>query len=87
MPDQARQADDVADAVMLMLTEEPRFIIRQKLVVDGGQNMWSGETFAIFRQAFSAPRLSAFSAIIGPVISKSFRVSLQGKCASDTVPW
>lgn len=32
--------DDVADAVMLMLSEESRFITGQKIVVDGGQNMW-----------------------------------------------
>jgi 3-oxoacyl-[acyl-carrier protein] reductase len=31
---------DVADAVMLMLSDESRFITGQKLVVDGGQNMW-----------------------------------------------
>jgi 3-oxoacyl-[acyl-carrier protein] reductase len=31
---------DVADSVMLMLAEESRFITGQKLVVDGGQNMW-----------------------------------------------
>jgi 3-oxoacyl-[acyl-carrier protein] reductase len=34
------QPDDVADAVMLMLADESRFITGQKLVVDGGQNMW-----------------------------------------------
>jgi 3-oxoacyl-[acyl-carrier protein] reductase len=34
------QPDDVADAVMLMLTDESRFITGQKVVVDGGQNMW-----------------------------------------------
>jgi 3-oxoacyl-[acyl-carrier protein] reductase len=32
--------DDVADAVMLMLAEESRFITGQRIVVDGGQNMW-----------------------------------------------
>jgi 3-oxoacyl-[acyl-carrier protein] reductase len=31
---------DVADSVMLMLAEESRFITGQKLVIDGGQNMW-----------------------------------------------
>ena len=34
------QPDDVADAVMLMLADEARFITGQKLIVDGGQNMW-----------------------------------------------
>lgn len=32
--------EDVADAVMLMLSSESRFITGQKIVVDGGQNMW-----------------------------------------------
>jgi 3-oxoacyl-[acyl-carrier protein] reductase len=32
--------EDVADAVMLMLADEARFITGQKIVVDGGQNMW-----------------------------------------------
>lgn len=32
--------EDVADAVMLMLAEESRFITGQKIVVDGGQYMW-----------------------------------------------
>jgi 3-oxoacyl-[acyl-carrier protein] reductase len=32
--------EDVADAVMLMVADESRFITGQKLVVDGGQNMW-----------------------------------------------
>jgi 3-oxoacyl-[acyl-carrier protein] reductase len=32
--------DDVADAVMLLLSDESRFITGQKIVVDGGQNMW-----------------------------------------------
>jgi 3-oxoacyl-[acyl-carrier protein] reductase len=32
--------EDVADAVMLMLANESRFITGQKIVVDGGQNMW-----------------------------------------------
>lgn len=34
------QPQDVADAVMLMLADRARFITGQKLVVDGGQNMW-----------------------------------------------
>jgi NAD(P)-dependent dehydrogenase (short-subunit alcohol dehydrogenase family) len=34
------QADDVADAVMLMLSRESGFITGQRLIVDGGQNMW-----------------------------------------------
>ena len=34
------QPDDVADAVMLMLAEESNFITGQKLIIDGGQNMW-----------------------------------------------
>ena len=34
------QPADVADAVILMLTDQARFITGQKLVVDGGQNMW-----------------------------------------------
>ena len=34
------QADDVADAVILMLASESGFITGQKLIVDGGQNMW-----------------------------------------------
>lgn len=34
------QPEDVADAVMLMLSNESRFITGQKIVVDGGQNMW-----------------------------------------------
>ena len=32
--------EDVADAVILMLADESRFITGQKMVVDGGQNMW-----------------------------------------------
>lgn len=32
--------EDVADAIMLMLSPEAQFITGQKLVVDGGQNMW-----------------------------------------------
>jgi NAD(P)-dependent dehydrogenase (short-subunit alcohol dehydrogenase family) len=36
----AGQPDDVADAVLLMVSDEARFITGQKLVVDGGQNMW-----------------------------------------------
>jgi 3-oxoacyl-[acyl-carrier protein] reductase len=32
--------DDVADAVLLMLTDQSQFITGQKIVVDGGQNMW-----------------------------------------------
>ena len=32
--------EDVADAVMLLLADEARFITGQKVVVDGGQNMW-----------------------------------------------
>jgi len=31
---------DVADAVMLMLSDEARFMTGQRVVVDGGQNMW-----------------------------------------------
>ena len=34
------QAGDVADAVMLMLSGEAGFITGQRLIVDGGQNMW-----------------------------------------------
>ena len=34
------QPEDVANAVMLMLSSESRFITGQKIVVDGGQNMW-----------------------------------------------
>jgi NAD(P)-dependent dehydrogenase (short-subunit alcohol dehydrogenase family) len=34
------QPEDVADAVMMMLSEEARFMTGQKVVVDGGQNMW-----------------------------------------------
>ncbi|WP_020519393.1 SDR family NAD(P)-dependent oxidoreductase [Catelliglobosispora koreensis] len=34
------QPDDVADAVMLLLSDESRFISGQKIVVDGGQYMW-----------------------------------------------
>lgn len=32
--------DDVADAVMLAISAEARFITGQKIIVDGGQNMW-----------------------------------------------
>jgi len=32
--------EDVADAVMLMLADQSQFITGQKIVVDGGQNMW-----------------------------------------------
>src|SRR6266568_4050706 len=34
------QPGDIADAVMLMLADQARFITGQKVVVDGGQNMW-----------------------------------------------
>jgi 3-oxoacyl-[acyl-carrier protein] reductase len=34
------QPEDVANAVMLMLASESRFMTGQKIVVDGGQNMW-----------------------------------------------
>lgn len=34
------QPADVADAVMMMLSEGARFITGQKIVVDGGQYMW-----------------------------------------------
>jgi 3-oxoacyl-[acyl-carrier protein] reductase len=34
------QPEDVADAVMLMLARESRFITGQKIVVNGGQDMW-----------------------------------------------
>lgn len=32
--------EDVADAVMLLLSDQARFVTGQKLVVDGGQYMW-----------------------------------------------
>lgn len=32
--------EDIADAIMLMLTDESRFITGQRIIVDGGQNMW-----------------------------------------------
>jgi len=32
--------DDVASAVMLLLSDDADFITGQKLIVDGGQNMW-----------------------------------------------
>jgi NAD(P)-dependent dehydrogenase (short-subunit alcohol dehydrogenase family) len=32
--------EDVADAVMLMLSDEARFVTGQRIVVDGGQYMW-----------------------------------------------
>lgn len=32
--------DDVSDAVMLALSDGARFITGQKIIVDGGQNMW-----------------------------------------------
>ena len=34
------QPGDVADAVMLMLSSDAGFITGQRLIVDGGQNMW-----------------------------------------------
>jgi 3-oxoacyl-[acyl-carrier protein] reductase len=34
------QPEDIADAVMLLLASEAQFITGQRLVVDGGQNMW-----------------------------------------------
>lgn len=34
------QPDDVADAVVMMLTDEAKFITGQKIVIDGGQYMW-----------------------------------------------
>jgi NAD(P)-dependent dehydrogenase (short-subunit alcohol dehydrogenase family) len=32
--------DDIADAVLMMLSDEARFITGQRIVVDGGQYMW-----------------------------------------------
>jgi NAD(P)-dependent dehydrogenase (short-subunit alcohol dehydrogenase family) len=32
--------EDIADAVILLLSEEARFINGQKIVVDGGQYLW-----------------------------------------------
>jgi 3-oxoacyl-[acyl-carrier protein] reductase len=32
--------DDIADAVLMMLSDEARFITGQRVVVDGGQYMW-----------------------------------------------
>lgn len=32
--------EDIADAVMLMLSEESCFMIGQRIIIDGGQNMW-----------------------------------------------
>jgi NAD(P)-dependent dehydrogenase (short-subunit alcohol dehydrogenase family) len=32
--------EDIADAVLMMLSDEARFITGQRIVVDGGQNMW-----------------------------------------------
>jgi 3-oxoacyl-[acyl-carrier protein] reductase len=34
------QPEDIADAVMLLLASDAQFITGQRLVVDGGQNMW-----------------------------------------------
>jgi 3-oxoacyl-[acyl-carrier protein] reductase len=34
------QPSDVADAVMLLLSDQARFITGQRLIVDGGQYMW-----------------------------------------------
>jgi len=34
------ETSDVANAVMLLLSDESSFITGQKLIVDGGQNMW-----------------------------------------------
>lgn len=34
------QPEDVADAIMLMLADQARFMTGQKVVVDGGQDMW-----------------------------------------------
>jgi 3-oxoacyl-[acyl-carrier protein] reductase len=34
------QPEDIADAIMLLLSPEARFVTGQKIVVDGGQNMW-----------------------------------------------
>jgi 3-oxoacyl-[acyl-carrier protein] reductase len=34
------QPEDVADGVMLLLSPEARFMTGQKIVIDGGQNMW-----------------------------------------------
>ncbi len=32
--------EDVADAVLMVLSDEARFITGQRIVVDGGQYMW-----------------------------------------------
>lgn len=32
--------EDIANTVMLLLSEQARFITGQKLVIDGGQYMW-----------------------------------------------
>ena len=55
--------EDIADAVMLLLSPEARFITGQKLVVDGGQNMWLR---TLTERASLAVRVPACDAPPGP---------------------
>lgn len=55
--------EDIADAVMLLLSPEARFITGQKLVVDGGQNMWLQ---TLTERANLAVRVPACDAPPGP---------------------
>lgn len=50
------QAEDIADAVTLMLADAARFVTGQRLVVDGGQTMWLSETPVLWANSVCFPQ-------------------------------